>query len=108
LGSGEPLAHQIPHDAGRVAIERRGGLVALLFVKAAGLDFERVQRDPAAAAPTPLRLRHRQEAAAEPAAAQLFGQEKAVYAELAEIAAAIEPADHLARCRVGDEHRERP
>src|SRR5579872_378599 len=69
LGSPEPFGHQVSDDSGRVAIEGRGRFVALLFVKAARLDRERVQRYAGAAAPAPLLLGHRQEPAAEPVAA---------------------------------------
>src|SRR5204863_5698037 len=91
-----------------VAIEGRGRLVALLLVKPPRLDLERIQRDTGAAAPAAFLSRHGQQPAAEPIATQPFGKEETVDPELAEIAAPIEPAQNLARNRVGDEDRKRP
>src|SRR5437868_15440522 len=101
LAGHEPFCHDITGDAGRLAVEPGGHLVALLQIKARRLDLHRVQRDAGAAAPPPLFLGHRQEPAAKPIAAQISGEEKSIHAELAEIAAAIEPAQHLPRNRVG-------
>ena len=46
----QPLHHVIAGQTRRIAINRRGDVVALLLVKAGRLDAERRQRDPGAAA----------------------------------------------------------
>src|SRR6267378_8636345 len=62
----QPLHHVVARESGRVAVDRRGDVVALLLVKAGRLDAERRQRDPRAAASPALFFGHRQYAAADP------------------------------------------
>src|SRR5215469_10828412 len=101
------LRHQIAGDARRVAFELRSHRVALLLVEARGLDFERVERDARAAAAAAFLLGHLEHPAADAVAAVVLGQKEAIDAELAEIAAAVEPAQNLAGFRVGYKHRKR-
>src|SRR6201993_1199487 len=70
------LHHVIARETGRVAVDRRGDVVALLLVKAGRLDAERRQRDPGAAASSALFFCHRQYATADPCTAQILGQKE--------------------------------
>ena len=94
------LRHHIACDAGRVAGERGGSLETLLQVKAARLDFQRVQRDAGATAAARFLLRHGDQSAAEAIAAQALGQEHALDRQLTEIAAAVDAADNRAAFRI--------
>src|SRR6185312_16822440 len=87
------LGHHIAVEPGRVAGQRGGGLEALFQVEPLRLDFERVEGDARAPTAAGLRLGHRNEAAAEPVAAQILGEEDPLDGKLAEIAAAVDAAE---------------
>src|SRR5207248_495214 len=105
--SRQPLRHQHPGGAGRVAIETGGEFVALLQIEARRLEAYREQRHTSAAAPPGFVFGHRQRAAAEIVAAQALGQEEAIDEQLAAIAAAEQPAEDRTGLGVGDEDGER-
>src|SRR5882724_1760632 len=106
LGS-ELLRHVIAREAGRVAVDRRRDIVALLLVKPGRLDAERRQRDAGAAASSALFFCHRQYAAADPCAAQILGQKEPGDIDEPEFGPSVEPADDLAGLRIADENGER-
>src|SRR5262245_57364445 len=96
----ELLHHVMARDAGRVAIDRRRHLVALLDVEAGRLDAERRQRHARTAAPPRLFLGHRQHAAADPGAAQVLGEKQPVDIDQPEFGPPVESADYLAGLRI--------
>src|SRR5215831_4551980 len=103
----ELFHHVIARETGGLAVDRRCGSVALFQVESGGLDAQRRQCDPRAAASPALFFRHRQHPTADPCVAPILGQKEPSNIDEPEFGPPVEPADDLPGLRIADEHGER-